>query len=273
MAKGAVTVSMTKSNQDHREKGQSSRWTIIKVFTHISLTASSKRSSRSAHRASCTTQQRSYVRRRKEDLIELVRERTAIARQGRAPKIEIVDLNRTQHDFPLRLLIDHLQFERISSFDLLRGLAPPRVHAALLPELRKRILDRIQPRVRHVNYTPSPWAGLPSSAGFSLLLSNILLCPLDLARLHASSCSATVSSYKSDSILCIHFFVSCAQSLARFHAIVVELAESSPWAGHALSVAHAADRRGSEWRPCDDSAFACWEARTKTRHVRPSMFN
>jgi hypothetical protein len=64
MGKGTGMASTTKSNQDHHEKGQSSRWTIIKVFTHILSTASSKRSSRSAHRASCITQQRSCVRRR-----------------------------------------------------------------------------------------------------------------------------------------------------------------------------------------------------------------
>jgi hypothetical protein len=28
--------------------------------------------------------------------------------------------------------------------------------------------------------------------------------------------------------------------------------------------------RGSEWRPCDGSGFACWET---PRHVRPPMFN
>ena len=35
MPNGTVTASITKSNQDHPEKGQSSPWTIIKVFTHI----------------------------------------------------------------------------------------------------------------------------------------------------------------------------------------------------------------------------------------------
>ena len=73
--------------------------------------------------------------------------RTAIARQSRrARKIEIVDLKRAQRNFLLRFPIVHLQFE---SLDLIL-----------------KTVDRLDDLL--------------------ILLSNILLCPLDLARLHAS---------------------------------------------------------------------------------------
>ena len=159
MAKGIATAPITKINQGHPEREQSSRWNIIKAFTQISSTASSKRYSHSAHRASCATEQRSYVRRRKR---RHVRIRTTIARQGRAPKIEIVDPNRDQHAFfsAFRSTICNLIFAlslSIASTSCCAGSEAP------LPELGKRFFDRTRPRADTSTTTrPRPVQAFPS---------------------------------------------------------------------------------------------------------------